>query len=507
MRNLQSVLLWVIVGTSFAQNNHFNSYLNQQYQQPATQFDSTHTIEGVVFHPEGGYHNPCRYSSDPQCTGRSTVQIDAEYSFKISINEKSVNKWVRLQLKDFIRYHQTLIQFRSKRSLQSLSESTISTTGHTTRFYAHNRGCHLPSRRGIPQSMQIFLRSTVHWKINSPKIVRDSTSQFATSIMRNLQLALFCVIVGTSFAQLRQDQLRSNPYLNQQYRQQEVNTNNARRQYQQQHGDQHYNPYNQQQQYNNKDYQEQHQYNNQGQQQQRQPQQQRPRAFASSDGACPERNGRFPVASQCDAYIECVEGVPEQKLCPEGLVFNPEARFNNHCGYPIDVQCAGRSALPFLRFTCPAVGNALLAATTRFYASPHDCQHYYTCDENNRPRLHNCGADKAYNPLTSACDDAENVAGCGAPPSSISLNSINSVNKVNNVRVPSVTVAPVFDSQFGRGQQRHVPNTFEQQKNLPNRQPKSYDETNPFLHGQRPRFDVRTNFEDDSKQFVQRFTP
>ncbi|KAL7301022.1 hypothetical protein TKK_0006294 [Trichogramma kaykai] len=383
--------------------------------------------------------------------------------------------------------------------------------------------------------------------------------------MRNIQLALFCVIVGTSFAQLRQDQLRSNPYLNQQYRQQEVNTNNARRQYQQQHGDQHYNPYNQQQQYNNKDYQEQHQYNNQGQQQQ----QQRPRAFASSNGACPERNGRFPVASQCDAYIECVEGVPEQKLCPEGLVFNPEARFNNHCGYPIDVQCAGRSALQraqpseecphqygyfkvgdrqncgkfmncvegkaftfdcpeglaynpktyhcdwpdqveecdteaFLRFTCPTVGNALLAATTRFYASPHDCQHYYTCDENNRPRLHNCGANKAYNPLTSACDDADNVAGCGAPPSSISLNNINSVN---NVRVPSVPSVPVFDSQFGRGQQRRVPNTFEQQKNLPNRQPKSYDETNPFLHGQRPRFDVRSNFGDDSKQFVQRFTP
>ncbi|XP_014231128.1 uncharacterized protein LOC106655316 [Trichogramma pretiosum] len=73
MRNLQSVLLWVIVGTSFAQNNHFNSYLNQQYQQPATLLDSMHTI----YHPEGGYNNPCRYSSDPQCTERATVPTKA----------------------------------------------------------------------------------------------------------------------------------------------------------------------------------------------------------------------------------------------------------------------------------------------------------------------------------------------------------------------------------------------------------------------------------------------
>jgi hypothetical protein len=65
----------------------------------------------------------------------------------------------------------------------------------------------------------------------------------------------------------------------------------------------------------------------------------------SPSAACPERNGRYPVQNQCDAYIECIDGVAEEKLCPEGLVYNPEARFNYPCGYPIDVDCAGRPNL------------------------------------------------------------------------------------------------------------------------------------------------------------------
>lgn len=61
--------------------------------------------------------------------------------------------------------------------------------------------------------------------------------------------------------------------------------------------------------------------------------------------SCPERNGRYPIPNQCDAYIECIDGVAEEKLCPEGLYFNPEARFNYPCGYPIDVDCTGRPNL------------------------------------------------------------------------------------------------------------------------------------------------------------------
>lgn len=61
---------------------------------------------------------------------------------------------------------------------------------------------------------------------------------------------------------------------------------------------------------------------------------------------CPEKNGRFPHESQCDAYVECEDGIGEEKLCPDGLLFNPKARFFSYpCQYPIDVDCTGRSNL------------------------------------------------------------------------------------------------------------------------------------------------------------------
>lgn len=42
-------------------------------------------------------------------------------------------------------------------------------------------------------------------------------------------------------------------------------------------------------------------------------------------------------------YIECVDGIPEEKLCPDGLLFNPAAGvFAFPCQYPIDVDCTGR---------------------------------------------------------------------------------------------------------------------------------------------------------------------
>lgn len=60
---------------------------------------------------------------------------------------------------------------------------------------------------------------------------------------------------------------------------------------------------------------------------------------------CPDKNGRYPT-SQCDAYVECVNGVGEYKLCPDGLLFNANgSHFNYPCGYPIDVDCQGRAAL------------------------------------------------------------------------------------------------------------------------------------------------------------------
>ncbi|XP_003701204.2 protein obstructor-E [Megachile rotundata] len=198
--------------------------------------------------------------------------------------------------------------------------------------------------------------------------------------------------------------------------------------------------------------------------------------------SCPERNGRFIVPGQCDAYIECIDGMPEEKLCPEGLLFNPEARFNYPCGYPIDVDCDGRQnrQAPQATDDCPhqygyfKIGDSThcgqfvncaagigyvfdcpegLAFNSESYRCdwpdqvpdcdaeaflgfrcPEGDDSYYgnaikfypnhsDCQRyfvcvNGRPRLQNCGEGNAFNELINACDAVENVTGC-EPPQSI----------------------------------------------------------------------------------------
>lgn len=61
-------------------------------------------------------------------------------------------------------------------------------------------------------------------------------------------------------------------------------------------------------------------------------------------GQCEEPNGRYAVSGQCDAYVECQDGVAEEKLCPDGLLFNDKVGiFTFPCQYPIDVDCTQRT--------------------------------------------------------------------------------------------------------------------------------------------------------------------
>jgi hypothetical protein len=60
---------------------------------------------------------------------------------------------------------------------------------------------------------------------------------------------------------------------------------------------------------------------------------------------------QYPVAdqSQCDKYYACnADGVQEEKLCLDGLVFNPllaRRRKNDPCDYPQEVDCGSRTQL------------------------------------------------------------------------------------------------------------------------------------------------------------------
>lgn len=62
------------------------------------------------------------------------------------------------------------------------------------------------------------------------------------------------------------------------------------------------------------------------------------------NGKCEELNARYAVADQCDKYVECTDGIPEEKLCSDGLLFNDKAGvFTFPCQYPIDVNCTSRA--------------------------------------------------------------------------------------------------------------------------------------------------------------------
>lgn len=63
----------------------------------------------------------------------------------------------------------------------------------------------------------------------------------------------------------------------------------------------------------------------------------------SSD--CPEPNGFFADAEQCDKYYACNEGVITEKLCPDGMVFNDYSIDQEKCDLPYNIDCSKRPAL------------------------------------------------------------------------------------------------------------------------------------------------------------------
>ncbi|CAL7942130.1 unnamed protein product [Xylocopa violacea] len=128
-----------------------------------------------------------------------------------------------------------------------------------------------------------------------------------------------------------------------------------------------------------------------------------------SSASCPERNGRFPDPNQCDAYIECIDGVPEEKLCPEGLLFNPEARFNYPCGYPIDVDCDGRPNRqpPQPTDDCPHQYGYFKVGDRE------NCGQFMNCVE-GRGYLFDCPVGLAFNSESYRCDWPDQVSECDA---------------------------------------------------------------------------------------------
>ena len=75
---------------------------------------------------------------------------------------------------------------------------------------------------------------------------------------------------------------------------------------------------------------------------------------------CPEENGFFADALQCDRYYQCEDGEvssvtltnisssnnsPQvsEHFCPDGLVFDESSTAFGKCGFPFSVDCTGRT--------------------------------------------------------------------------------------------------------------------------------------------------------------------
>lgn len=60
---------------------------------------------------------------------------------------------------------------------------------------------------------------------------------------------------------------------------------------------------------------------------------------------CPEPNGYFADAEQCDKYYQCRDGQITEKLCPDGMVFNDYDSDQEKCDLPFNIDCSKRPKL------------------------------------------------------------------------------------------------------------------------------------------------------------------
>lgn len=60
---------------------------------------------------------------------------------------------------------------------------------------------------------------------------------------------------------------------------------------------------------------------------------------------CPPKDGQYEDSRQCDKFYQCDDGIAKEKICPDGLVFDPTIRKINKCDQPFNVDCGDRTEL------------------------------------------------------------------------------------------------------------------------------------------------------------------
>merc|ERR1711971_1347461 len=100
-------------------------------------------------------------------------------------------------------------------------------------------------------------------------------------------------------------------------------------------------------------------------------------ATAQSNFICPEKDGYFEDTRQCDKYYDCYDGIPEERLCSDGLVFDPFSRKREPCDHYFNVDPHPK------------------------YADPNDCANFYVCLNGISPREQGCELGLVFNELTN----------------------------------------------------------------------------------------------------------
>lgn len=126
---------------------------------------------------------------------------------------------------------------------------------------------------------------------------------------------------------------------------------------------------------------------------------------------CPREDGQYEDPYQCDKYYECNDGRVREKLCPDGLVFDPTSKLPAKCDQPFNVDCKERKELQDPRpvGACPRQ-NGFFA-----HPDPSICNVFYNCVSGRELEM-TCVAGLHFHTETGTCvwPDMANRQGCGS---------------------------------------------------------------------------------------------
>jgi len=126
---------------------------------------------------------------------------------------------------------------------------------------------------------------------------------------------------------------------------------------------------------------------------------------------CPEPNGLYADAVQCDRYYECKDGQISDKLCPDGLVFDESSTVYAKCSFPFSVNCTDRPELQ------PAKRSRLCPRLNGYFTheDPEVCDKFYFCVDGVENKI-SCPESLIFNPKTGQCAYSDQIdrPGCSS---------------------------------------------------------------------------------------------